>query len=112
MSKVPLEKVASIIKKAERICGAIISCGIIYYLHSLIMVSILKKLGIDIFSYPDTLEYRLALGYLLLTQIGYLFWISPKFIRFMDFVVIPIKKIADLLESWLEKRLEMEKPKE
>lgn len=112
MSKGLSEKKDSLISKAERICGAIISGGAIYYLHGHIMVSILTKLGIDVFSYPDTFEYRLVLGYLLLTQIGYMFWIYPKLNRFMDFAAMPIKKIGDLLESWLIKRLDREKPKE
>lgn len=112
MSKGLSEKKVSLITKAERICGAIISSGAIYYLHGYIMVSILSKLDINILSYPDTFEHRLAFGYLLLTQIGYLFWIYPKFNRFIDFIVIPIKKIGGLLESWLKKHLDIEKPKE
>lgn len=98
-----IEKLDRFIAKASRICGKIVSGGSLFVIHYMILVQIAKKLEFDILSYPDTMEYRLIIGYLLVTQLAFLDWLWPKFSRLIDFLAKPIAVVGNVLEVKLEK---------
>lgn len=104
-----IDKRKGIILHATRICGKIISGGALFVIQYLILAEIAKTLEFDILSYPDTLEYRLIFGYLLMTQLAFLDWLWPKFSRLIDILSKPIAVLGNILEVKLERYFQKKK---
>lgn len=83
----------------SKLAGAIILWGNCILIHWHLLVVICFILGIDICTYPDTLEYQLIFAYLLLTQYVFIVWFCPRVDKILSYLVKPIKILGNKLEE-------------
>lgn len=81
--------------------GEFLVWGCLLLIHYQIMTIICTKLGIYPRSFPDTMENRLLLSYLILMQCGFILWIYSGLDKVLKYVASHIRRFIAALEEKL-----------